>query len=568
MQADLLKTPSVIRDNNSFTSSFLFDSLGNVRVPASLCPFASFGPSSYSCNASSLIRSYDGSCNNLNSPWYGSINTPYNRFIPAQYQDSIGSPRNRSVTGALLPNPRLISLAVDLSSNATLDVNAVLTYFSQFVAHDISLIAVTPGMDGLPKACQCNTSDPDCINIPSVMNFNGNTSVDGSQQCEVTPRSLGVYTTMKCIVSSREQVNSVTGWLDLSQIYGISRDQSASLRLFENGLLNSSFINSGNDGHASENLPFAGPDVEQTCANKNSPCFLSGDRRLHINQLLLGFHTLYLREHNRIARQLAIVNPHMSDEDLFELTRRINIANYQNMVYFDWLLVLISPNRNVFDKNLMAFLNVNNTSFKNDPDGYSYGYNSSLYPQIYNEFVTAAYRFGHSMVSSSFNKYNRSMDLVQKAQFSSSILNSSEAFYGGGIDGAIRAALFQYAPLVDLHLTETITNSLFLNNSPGLETTRYSLAALNINRNRDHGLQGYVAYLELLGYPSPRSFSDLSNIPAPIQQTLAKVYDDVKDIELWVGGLAETPIQSGYLGPTFASKVKEFLNYYNPSPDL
>ena len=51
-----------------------------------------------------------------------------------------------------------------------------------------------------------------------------------------------------------------------------------------------------------------------------------------------------MREHNRIATQLASINPSWSDESLFQEARKIVIAIMQHIVYKEWLPVLIGQN--------------------------------------------------------------------------------------------------------------------------------------------------------------------------------------------------------------------------------
>lgn len=47
-----------------------------------------------------------------------------------------------------------------------------------------------------------------------------------------------------------------------------------------------------------------------------------------------------MREHNRIAASLESLNPSWSDENLFQETKRIIIAEYQNIIYSEWLPII------------------------------------------------------------------------------------------------------------------------------------------------------------------------------------------------------------------------------------
>ena len=53
-------------------------------------------------------------------------------------------------------------------------------------------------------------------------------------------------------------------------------------------------------------------------------------------------HTLWMREHNRIATQLASLNPTWTDEIIFQEARRILVAELQHITYTEWLPVLLS----------------------------------------------------------------------------------------------------------------------------------------------------------------------------------------------------------------------------------
>lgn len=56
---------------------------------------------------------------------------------------------------------------------------------------------------------------------------------------------------------------------------------------------------------------------------------LSGDGRSNENIGLTSLHTLLLREHNRLARALAKLNPHWDGERLYQEARKIMGGYFQ-----------------------------------------------------------------------------------------------------------------------------------------------------------------------------------------------------------------------------------------------
>lgn len=58
-----------------------------------------------------------------------------------------------------------------------------------------------------------------------------------------------------------------------------------------------------------------------TSANELSMCV--GDARVDENTALTSLHTLFVREHNRLARALHVLNPTWSSETLYQEARKI-----------------------------------------------------------------------------------------------------------------------------------------------------------------------------------------------------------------------------------------------------
>lgn len=96
--------------------------------------------------------------------------------------------------------------------------------------------------------------------------------------------------------------------------------------------------------------------------------------------------TFFLREHNRLAGHILYLNPHWSDERLYQETRRLVIALYQKFVYADFLPLLLGP-------TLMSKFKLNVLD-----KGYLHDYNNYIYPNVFNEFTTAAYRL-HNFIA-------------------------------------------------------------------------------------------------------------------------------------------------------------------------
>jgi peroxidase len=507
--------------------------VSKMTVPKEFCPYAQ----EFKCNQYSKYRTYDGSCNNLVHPWLGKSETPLKRLYPSRYSDFMNEPVYKSLSGKLLTNPRTIALKVHFPSDVDISVNTLFVFWGQFLDHDLSMTGLITGPDGKPKACTCDSKDPDCLNIQ----IPANDPVYKDQKCMVTPRSSASFPKYNCKLGSREQINLLSHWLDLSQVYGITKEDNAKIRLGKDGLLKASSI----PGIRYEHLPLA-PKNSSSCQSEKqgSPCFMGTETRLNQNLALMGVHTVMLREHNRIARSLKYMNSRWSDEKVFQETRRLLIAMYQHIVYKDWVPIVIG-------RKMADFYDCSMSSY-ND---YFYGYDKKTNPHISNEFATAAFRFGHTLITSYVIKADTALNTMSNMSLADHFLNTKEAFKDYGVDGVLRGTLRQKSTANDGHFTSVINDHLFRNPDKNAETKEFSLSALNINRGRDHALPTYTAYRKLCGLGGSASFNDMDYMHKSNLNGMKSVYENIDDMDLFTGGISEKPVEGGLVGPVFASKI-------------
>ena len=438
----------------------------------------------------------------------------------------------------MLTNPRtianLIHSGADIYKNT---YSNFLPHFAQFVDHDMTLTSLTSTVNGEPVKCSCEDKhNPDCINIPMTKED----VLNHDQKCMVTPRSSASFKRLDCKLGQREQLNMLTHWLDMSQTYGNDYEKSKKLRTFNDGMLLSSKI----DNFKREYLPY---DLKGKCANiqKQVPCFQAGDLRSNQNLLLTALQLVFLREHNRIAELLPKINAlkyGSNDEMIYQEARRINIAQYQHIIYAEFLPALLG-------KQALSIYEL-----EQPPNEYGYfmGYNEQLYPSVSIEFSTAAYRFGHSLVRPTLGVADINYKNFHQVQLNDAVFNPMGAFEHGGLDSYLRGSLMQSADWYDPYVNDYLNNHLFEGLNKNLTTHRFSLPALNVNRGRDHGIQGYTSYRTLCGLSNAQTFDDLDNVPRQVREKLKRVYKSVHDIDLFTGGTSEYPIDGGVIGPVFA----------------
>lgn len=70
----------------------------------------------------------------------------------------------------------------------------------------------------------------------------------------------------------------------------------------------------------------------------------AGDVRALEMPGLASLHTLWMREHNRLASQIRNLRSDLTDEEIFQIARKILIGEMQNIVYDEYLPVVLGDN--------------------------------------------------------------------------------------------------------------------------------------------------------------------------------------------------------------------------------
>jgi hypothetical protein len=478
---------------------------------------------------SAVASPIGGTGNNLANLAWGSAGTDLLRIAAAAYADGASAPAGadrpsaRAISNALSDQTDPADPAQDLNTVNQKSLSDYIYVFGQFLDHDLDLTTTTSG---------------ESFDIPAG-------SPTDSMGTEPFTRSTFDPATGTGAGNPRQQVNSVTAFLDGSQIYGSDAATADALRSHVGGKLKTG---PGNLLPLDNSTNFPGgtlPMANDAGIVPNDQLFAAGDVRANENIELTAMQTLFVREHNRIADVLHADHPTWTDEQLYQEARRLVIAELQIITYTAWLPALLGPNA------LPAYT----------------GYKPNVNPGIANEFSTAMFRFAHSELDNEVDRLNNdgtdaaggSVDLAE-AFFNPTLINPAgvtDPFSGQtstDIDAILKGAASGDAQEVDLLAVRDIRDLLF--GPPGAGGT--DLIARDIQRGRDHGLTDYNSMRAAYGLPRVTSFAQItSNVE--VQQKLQQLYGSVDNIDAFVGALAEDHVRGADVGPlTKAVLVNQF----------
>lgn len=490
-------------------------------------------------------RTADGTCNNLRHSSWGSSLTGFRRVLPPIYENGFSMPvgwtRGKLYHGHVKPSARLVSTEVITTKVITQDteITHMVMQWGQFLDHDLdhAIPSVSSeSWDGIDCKKSCDYAAP-CypIEVPA------NDPRIRTRRCIDLVRSSaicgsGMTSVFFDRVQPREQINQLTSYVDASQVYGYTTQFARDLRDLsdERGRLREGV----RFPRQKALLPFAAPtdgiDCRRNLEESNVNCFVAGDIRVNEQIGLAAMHTVWLREHNRLADQLKLLNRHWDGETVYQEARKIVGAQMQHITYRHWL-------PNVLGARGMQLL------------GEYGGYDATVNAAISNEFATAALRFGHTLINPLLHRLNETFEPIAQGH-----LPLHKAFFApwrlvheGGVDPLLRGMYSVPAKLKlpTENLNQELTEKLFLTS----HAVALDLAAINIQRARDHGIPGYNEYRRACNLTVAETFDDLSAeiSSADVRDKLRRLYGHPGNIDLFVGGILEDQIEGARVGPLF-----------------
>jgi hypothetical protein len=482
--------------------------------------------------------------NNIANPTWGVANTDLLRLSPVAYADGISTP---SLSQPSNPGPRVVSDIINSQADPAHPLQNIQTVsqsslsdfgyaWGQFIDHDMDL---TPSGSGELFMIPADPLDPSHMAPQTFV------------------RSSFDPATGTSTSNPRQQVNAITAYLDLSNVYGSTLAVANALRTFSHGQLKTSDngleLPLNSSAYFSPTLADPDPNqlAELNMANDsqllpNDQLFAAGDVRANENVELTALQTLFVRNHNLIASELQQEHPAWSDEQLYQEARKINIAEEQYINYTQYLPDILGP------AALPVYI----------------GYRPNVDPAIATEFSTVAFRFGHSMLSNMIQRQDNNgnnipdqnlngapIDLAQDF-FDPSVINPSGVYdnYSGHTTSDINAILKGDADgdgqATDVMAINEVRNLLFANGAA--VDNGQDLMARDVQRARDDGIGTYNQVRVAFGLPAVTRFDQItSNVT--VQHELEQAYVTVDNIDPFEGGLAEDHAPGSSMGPLFTT---------------
>jgi hypothetical protein len=442
----------------------------------------------------------DGSGNNHKHLSWGAAGTARIRSLPpfADFYDGNDIPRDENNSN--LPSARRVMEDVFRKAKAHKDKtsNHLLLELGHFVVQDTMGSSMTNLSESFPVPCDGNFTD---------ILF-----------CPVTGRSFNLsnpemnFFRMKhvrrSVIAPRATLNGMTAFLDLSQMYGLDESRALQMR----GGLAGGLLKLDDQGLVPrENIYWGG-------MNTSPGAF--------------ALYVIFMRYHNRMAKQYALEDLSLSDDELFQKARLRTIAIYQSIVEEKYIPTLLGDSL----------------------DNYT-GYKKDVNPSIDEFFATVSFRYAHSSftgVIRLLDKYFKPtpddplyMRDIFKAPPPDDVATVVERL--GGVEPFLRGLTMTAAKAVDASIVDD------------LNVWSEATSVVDVQRGRDVGIPPYNDVREAFGLPRMQSIEELAGGDIVIAAALRNLYnDDVDKVDAYVGALIEEPVTGlDAMGPLFTNSIKD-----------
>jgi Ca2+-binding RTX toxin-like protein len=320
--------------------------------------------------------------------------------------------------------------------------------------------------------------------------------------------------------------------------------------------------------------------------------YIAGDGRANENFALTSIHTIWARNHNHHVEGLEAAGFQGTAEELFQAAKMINEAEYQRVVFDEYLETLLGGLRSEGTHGFLEY----------DPNADA---------GISHEFAGAVFRFGHSLIGQTMTVLDANGNPTQVKLFDAFLNPSNDplVFTGPlppgytpepgyaqhGVNAIIGGTITQPSEDVDFNIVDAVRNDLVRINA--------DLFAFNVARGWDLGIgtlnqvrrdlsastNPYVAEAvgfaggNLTPYSSWEDFQARNGLSDAVIAQFRQAYPDlvlaaaditkfqainpdiaiaiqsngtgivsgIDRLDLWVGGLAERHINDGLVGETF-----------------
>jgi hypothetical protein len=461
-----------------------------------------WGPNPLPPGPRSLVRTIDGTGNDLNIAAMGSAETIFGRNVPIAetYPYGILEPNPRTISVELLARKKFIPATT---------LNVLAASWLQFEVHDWFSHGTNEPDDQFEV--DLAPTDPWSFERPMRVERTkqGPPTIDGGPP---THR------------------NTETHWWDASQVYGSTALVEQMLR-----------VPGGKLKLTDDLVPFNPAELKFPPESGVDLAGVSGNWWVGLAML----HTLFMREHNAICDHLAAAHPEFTDDELYDHARLINAAQMAKIHTVEWTPSLLS------NPVLQTAMRSNWWGLEGERLGRRFGRLSENEevsgipgsrtfhhgaPYAMTEEFVAVYRM-HPLIPDDF-EFRRVADNELMAS------HGFNELIGDDVDDMLRSV-----PMADLFYSFGISHpgAIVLHNYPNhlREFTRsdkvtIDLATYDILRSRERGVPRYNDFRRKFHLKPAATFEEISRDPGVVAD-LRRIYRDPEAVDLMIGLYAESP---------------------------